>query len=169
MRIVLLAVSLVSSMFLSACGHATSDEAAADAAPKAQEAKSDTARPDGVLNELYSSYFATLNGGGKADTKDYAARYFEPELASKFAAAANSSASPINFDIFINAQDHHDLTLGIIKRALENTDHAIYEVHFSNNDYEQKVRIGLVKTGATWKITDIEYAKNLSLSGLLAK
>ena len=135
------------------------------AAPQAP--KPDTTRPEGVLKELYTSYFATLNGGAKADMNDYAAKYFEAELASKFAAAMNSAANPINFDIFINAQDHEDLTLGLIKRMLENPDHAIYEVHFTNNDEEQKVRIGLVKAGDTWKITDIEFAKGLSLVGML--
>ena len=37
----------------------------------------------------------------------------------------------------------------------------------TNNDDEQKVRIGLVKAGDTWKITDIEFAKGLSLVGML--
>jgi hypothetical protein len=40
-------------------------------------------------------------------------------------------------------------------------------VHFTNNDEEQKVRIGLVKAGNTWKITDIDFGKDLSLSRLL--
>ena len=117
MRIVLLIASLCMSAFLAAC---STEEVAAPDAPRAEEpVKPDTSRPDGMLKELYVSYFATLNGGGKANMNDYAAKYFEPELASKFAAATNSSGNPINFDIFINAQDHQDLTLGVLKRTFE--------------------------------------------------
>ncbi len=164
MRIALLVAFFCLSGFLAACatGEATPD------GPKAEEpAKPDTTRPDGLLEELYTSYFATLNAGGKADMNNYAAKYFEPELASKFAAATHSSADPITFDIFINAQDHANLTLGMVKRTFENADHATYEVHFTNNDDEQKVRIALVKAGNSWKITDIEYAKDLSLTRML--
>ena len=168
MRIALLIISFL-SLPLAACAQVSVDGAASDVPRVAEEPKPDTARPDGVLKELYTSYFATLNADGKADMNDYAARYFEPELASKFAAAMNSVANPISFDIFINAQDHEDLTLGTLKRTLENGDHAIYEVHFTNNDDEQKVRIGLVKAGGAWKITDIDYGLGVSLTGLLSK
>ena len=153
------------SLLLAASLPARADDAPPAAAVPA-EPKPDLTRPDGVLKELYTSYFATLNGGGKADVKDYAAKYFDPELASKYAAATNGEGK-IDFDIFINAQDHAELTLGTIKRTLESPTHAIYDVHFTNNDNERKVRVGLVKAGDTWKVTDIDYGQGLSLSGML--
>ena len=167
MRIALLIVSFL-TLTLAACAQGAAEDGGLDAQRVAEVPKPDNTRPDGVLKELYTTYFSALNApDGKADMNDYAARYFEPELASKFAAATNSAANPITFDVFINAQDHEDLTLGILKRMLENADHALYEVHFTNNDDEQKVRIGLVKAGGAWKITDIDYGQGVSLAGLL--
>lgn len=169
MRIAPVLASLFVSVFLAACADDVASEAPPDAqgTPKVQEAKFDTTRPEGVLKELYTSYFTVLNNGGKAEAGNYVDKYFAPELAAKFAAAANSANSGITFDVFINAQDHQALTLGEIDRMLENAEHAIYDVHFTNNDEEQKVRIGLVKAGDTWKITEIQYGKDLSLSGIL--
>ena len=90
-----------------------------------------------------------------------------PQAGSQSAAAVPALATRDYFDIFINAHEHEELTLGLIKRMYENPDHATYEVHFTNNDDEQKVRLLMVKAGATWKITDVQYAKDLTLSGML--
>jgi hypothetical protein len=155
------------ALALAACSSTTAEEGASPDAPKVEAPKPDISRPEGVLKELYTSYFTVLNSGGAAQAGNYVDKYFAPDLASKIAAASNSPNNPITFDIFINAQDHRDLTLGTLKRALENNDHAIYEVHFTNNDEEQKVRVGLVKVGGTWQITDIDYGQGLSLTGLL--
>ena len=155
------------ALALAACSSTTAEEGASDAPVKVEEPKLDTSRPEGVLKELYSSYFTVLNNGGAAQAGNYVDKYFTADLAAKIAAASNSPNNPITFDIFINAQDHRDLTLGSLKRALENNDHAIYEVHFTNNDDEQKVRIGLIKVGGTWQITDIDYGQGVSLTGLL--
>ncbi|MBI1212663.1 MAG: DUF3828 domain-containing protein [Alphaproteobacteria bacterium] len=135
--------------------------------PKVEEPKPDMSRPDGVLVSLYTSYFTVLNNGGAAQPGNYVDKYFTPDLAAKYAAASGKPNSPITFDIFINAREHHDLTLGEIKRTLENADHAIYDVHFTNDDEEQKVRIGMIHVGGTWQITDIDYGQGVSLAGLL--
>jgi hypothetical protein len=156
------------ALALAACT-STSGDMAGDGAPppKVEVPKNDMARPEGVLKELYSSYFTVLNNGGSGQAGNYVDKYFTPELAAKYAASAGKPEGPVNFDIFINAQEHRDLTLGTFKRMLENGDHAIYEVHFTNNDDEQKVKIGMVKVGGTWLITDIDYGQGVSLSGLL--
>ena len=155
------------ALTVGACSSTTTADGTSPDAARAQEPKVDTTRPEGVVMELYTSYFAVLNNGGQAQAGNYVDKYFAPELASKFVAASNSPNNPINFDIFINAHEHKELTLGLIKRMYENPDHATYEVHFTNNDDEQKVRLLMVKAGATWKITDVQYAKDLTLSGML--
>jgi len=152
---------------LGACSSTTTADGTSPDGRKVEEPKADTARPEGVVTELYTSYFAVLNNGGETQAGNYVDKYFAPELASKFAAASNSPNNPIAFDIFINAQQHKELTLGLIKRMYENPDHATYEVNFTNNDDAQKVRLLMVKAGGTWKITDIQYAKDLTLNGML--
>ena len=155
------------TLFLAACS-STSDDAMVDPTrPPPEPPKNDMARPEGVLKELYSSYFTVLNSGGEAQAGNYVDKYFQPELAAKYAASAGKPESPITFDVFINAQDHRELALGAVKRAYENADHAIYEVNFTNNGDEQKVKVAMIKVGGTWQITDISYGQGVSLTGLL--
>lgn len=158
------------ALVLAACSSTSSDEAADPNIPAptpVEVPKNDVSRPEGVLGELYSSYFTVLNNGGASQAGNYVDKYFTPDLAAKYAAVSNKPEGPITFDIFTNARDHRDLTLGTLKRTMENADHAIYEVHFTNNDEEQKVRIGLIKVGGTWQITDIDYGQGVSLTSLL--
>jgi hypothetical protein len=155
------------ALFVAACSSTNAEEGAAEGARVAEEPKIDTSRPDGLLKELYTSYFTVLNNGGAAEQGNYVDKYFAPDLAAKYAAASSKPESRLTFDIFINAQDHRELTLVSVKRALENPERAIYEVRFINDGGEQKVRVGLVKTGESWKITDIEYGPGLALSILL--
>lgn len=143
------------------------DVAGPDAPAKVEPPKADMARPEGVLKDLYTSYFTVLNSGGASQAGNYVDKYFVPDLAAKYAAASAKPDGPVSFDIFINAQDHRDLVLGQLKRTLENSDHAIYEVHFTNNDDEQKVKVGMIKVGGTWLISDIDYGQGISLAGLL--
>jgi uncharacterized protein DUF3828 len=165
MRVAVIVAVLAVS--LGACSTPTTTAEGGPDAAKVEEPKIDTARPEGVAKELYTSYFAVLNNGGAAQTGNYVDKYFAPELAAKYAAASNSPNNPVTFDIFLNAQDHRELTLGQIKRMYESADHASYEVRFTNNGDEQKVRLLMEKTGGGWKITDIQYAKDLTLSGML--
>src|SRR5689334_6982998 len=155
------------ALALAACSSTPQDAAGDAPAPKVEVPKNDMARPEGVLKELYSSYFTVLNNGGSGQAGNYVDKYSTPELAAKYVAATGKPEGPVNFDIFINAQEHRDLALGTLKRTLENPDHAIYEVHFTNNDDEQKVKVGMIKVGGTWLITDIDYGQGISLSGLL--
>jgi hypothetical protein len=156
------------ALFVAACSSTSGEEgASAEGARPVEEPKIDTSRPDGMLKELYTSYFTVLNNGGAAEQGNYVDKYFAPDLAAKFAAASSKPESRLTFDIFINAQDHRELTLVSVKRALENPERAIYEVRFINDGEEQKVRVGLIKTGDAWKITDIEYGPGLALSVLL--
>jgi hypothetical protein len=152
---------------LGACTSTPSTAEDSPEPPKAAAPKIDTTRPEGVALELYTSYFAVLNNGGQAQPGNYVDKYFAPELAAKYAAASSKADNPIGFDIFLNAQDHNELTLGQIKRTFENAERATYEVHFTNNDDPQAVRLVMVKAGETWKITDIQYAKDLTLAGML--
>jgi hypothetical protein len=154
------------AFFLAACSSNDVDPNM-EGRPAPEVPKNDMARPDGVLKELYTSYFTVLNSGGAAQPGNYVDKYFTPDLAAKYAAATARPDNPVNFDIFINARDHEELTLSTLKRTLENNDKAIYEVHFTNNGDEQKVKIGLVKVGGTWQITDIDYGQGVSLTGLL--
>ena len=143
------------ALFLVACS-STSDEAIDPTRPPPEPPKNDMARPDGVLKELYSSYFTVLNSGGEAQAGNYVDKYFTPDLASRYAAATAKPDNRVTFDVFINAHDHQELTLGVLKRTFENADRAVYEVHFTNNGDEQKLKVGLVKAGGTWQITDID-------------
>jgi hypothetical protein len=158
------------ALALAACSSTSGEDPAGPNAPPlapVEVPKNDAARPEGVLKELYSSYFTVLNNGGASQAGNYVDKYFTPDLAAKYAAVSNKPEGPITFDIFTNARDHRELTLGVLKRSMENADHAIYEVHFTNNDAEQKVRIGMIKVGGTWQITDIDYGQGVSLTSLL--
>ena len=155
------------AFFLAACSSASEQAAVDPTRPPPEPPKNDMSSPDGVLKELYSSYFTVLNSGGAAQPGNYVDKYFVPDLAAKYAAASANPENQISFDIFINAQDHQDLKLGTLKRSFENADRAVYEVQFTNNDEPQKVKVGLVKAGGTWQITDIDYGQGISLTGLL--
>ena len=120
-----------------------------------------------MLKELYTSYFTVLNSGGEGQAGNYVDKYFTPELAAKYAAGTGKPESPVTFDIFINAREHQDLKLVSLRRTLENNDRAIFEVNFTNNDEPAKVKVGLVRVGGTWQITDIDYGQGISLSSLL--
>jgi hypothetical protein len=154
------------ALFVAACS-STTGEVVDPTRPPPEVPKNDMGRPEGVLKELYTSYFTVLNSGGESQAGNYVDKYFQPELAAKYAAVSGKPESPINFDVFINAQDHKELTLGVLKRAYENPERAVYEVHFTNNDDPAKVKVALIKVGGTWQITDIDYGQAVTLSGLL--
>ena len=156
------------ALALAACSSTPSADATADApGVKAEAPKPDMSRPEVVLKDLYTSYFTVLNNGGASQAGNYVDKYFTPDLAAKYAAASAKPEGPVSFDIFINAREHRDLTLGTLKRTLENADHATYEVHFTNNDDEQKVKVAMIKAGGSWQIIDIDYGQGVTLTSLM--
>lgn len=169
MRIrILLAAATLALPLVAHAADATTPPTATTAPVVATTPAAPAVTAEAVLRELYTGYFAKLNAGESANMHDVAARYFEPELASKFAAAtAGNEVGAIDFDVFIYAQDFEELTLDEVKRTFENPTKAIFEVRFTNNGDQQKLRFGMTKVAGAWKIADIEFPDGASLRKML--
>lgn len=108
--------------------------------------------PKALLDYAYAPY---ATGNFKDDTS----LLYSSELNAQFAAAdANSSEDspgPIDFDVFVNAQDYQLTDLVIGDPVDEGTGMKV-PVNFKNFGDAQSLLFHLIKEGGGWKINDIE-------------
>lgn len=136
---------------------------------RAASPSSEAQTPETLVGALYkqhdkkSPFFQTEN-------RALLDRFFAKPLAGaiwKDAKESQGEVGAISFDPLYDAQDT-DITYFTIHEAKVQGDKATVAVTFSNFGKKVKITYALEAQGDAWKITDIRYAKGLSLAGLLA-
>lgn len=143
---------------------------AAEAAP--------AAAPDGVVTEMYQTYFDALNKANDSGSMgempnciDHTAKYATPELATRLAKTNETDEMVIDWDFLINGQDFKDLKLISAKVTAETADTAMVRVESQNFDAKSLTDVQLTKTSDGWKVSDLMFwpgeAEATSLDAIL--
>ena len=141
-------------------------------------ALADTATPEGVVTEMYQTYFDALNAVNKSgdlstmpSVFDQVPKYATPELAERMNKAANAQDMVIDFDFLVSGQDFQDLKLLSVTKTAGDDKTATVRVKTSNMGTESETDVALVQTKAGWKVSDFTFfpgkPEQLTLDSLL--
>ncbi|HQS09599.1 MAG TPA: DUF3828 domain-containing protein [Xanthobacteraceae bacterium] len=128
--------------------------------------------PDAVVRALYQHYFDTAPE--TVVSFDYsdpatAKSYFDPALAKLMVADAKRAAPHLDFDPFIDGQDF-ELSPVTYQTKTVSRGEALVTAQFLNFDETKSIVYKVVRTGAGWRIADVQWGGGReTLRALLAK
>jgi hypothetical protein len=128
--------------------------------------------PDAVVRALYQHYFDTapetvvsFDYTDPATTK----AYFDPALAKLLVADAKRAAPRLDFDPFIDGQDF-ELSPVTYQTKTVSPSEVLVTAQFLNFDETKSIIYKVVRTGAGWRIADVQWGGGREpLRTLLAK
>jgi len=129
----------------------------------------DPQTPETLIASLYKQH-ETKTPFFQVENKALLDSFFAKSLADalwKDAKESRGEVGALSFDPLFDSQDS-DITYFTIHQAKMQGDTATVAVTFSNFGRKKKLVFSLVAQGDLWRITDIRYAKDLTLAGLLA-
>ena len=174
-----LGLGLTLSISIAACGKdatseapvtattATAAVATAPATPAA--AKPAASRPETVVSQLYELAAHDQSPFFQTDHRERVDFYFDKGLADLIwndVVTANGEAGALDFDPLYDAQDS-DIKNFKIQPAVIEADKARVPVTFENFGKKVEIVFSLRQEGANWKITDIRWDQDRTLSDLL--
>jgi len=129
----------------------------------------DPQTPETLIAALYKQH-ETKSPFFQVENRALLESFFTKPLADalwKDAKESQGEVGALSFDPLFDAQDT-DITYFTIHQAKIQGETATVTVTFSNFGKKKKIVFSLLAQGDLWRISDIRYAKDLSLAGLLA-
>lgn len=177
--LLVLGFGLTLSLSIAACGKNASSETpatattatAAVATPPATPAVATpaTSRPETVVSQLYELADHDQSPFFQTDHRERVDFHFDKELADLIwndVVTANGEVGALDFDPLYDAQDM-DIKNFKVQPAVIEADKARVPVTFDNFGKKVEIVFLLRQEGANWKITDIRWAPDRTLSDLL--
>ncbi|MFG1428765.1 DUF3828 domain-containing protein [Roseixanthobacter glucoisosaccharinicivorans] len=142
------------------------------ASAQAAQASQSEQTPDAVVRALYQHYFETAPETAVSfDYNDPATTkaYFDPALAKLLVADAKRDAPRLDFDPFIDGQDFELSPITYQTKNVSRSE-ALVTAQFLNFDETKSIVYKVVRTGAGWRIADVQWGGGReTLRALLAK
>ncbi|MFT3810924.1 MAG: DUF3828 domain-containing protein [Micropepsaceae bacterium] len=123
-----------------------------------------TPTPDGVVTEMYTTYFDALNAANASDAMDnmpscidQTVKYATPELAARLAKTESTDEMVIDWDFLVNGQDFKDLKVVSVKVTSETADAATVRIETMNFETVSETDVQLTKSADGWKVANLVF------------
>lgn len=172
----LLLVTVLSGVFIAACGGAKvengskaegapANEEAVSAPPIGGSAQTPTAAIEELVRDLYKQHDAKKSPFFQTTDRARVDKYFTKELADliwKDAKTADGAIGAIDFDPLYDAQDI-DIKNLVVGSAVNSKDAGTVPVTFANFGSKKTITFSIKLNGENWRISDIKYSAGQTL------